>query len=103
MNNRTKLTLWIVMAVAMVLVIVCSVQYLELNSRLKEYEAGLSESRAKWEGIASEKEALLEVLNEKQKELRETELSYNDSVQRAEEIRKDIETLNQELEALKQQ
>ena len=43
------------------------------------------------------------MLNEKQKELRETELSYNDSIQRAEEIRKDIETLNQELDALKQQ
>ena len=83
MNNRTKLTLWVVMAFAAVLVIVCSVQYLGLNSRLKDYEAELSESRAKWEGIASEKESLLEVLDEKRKELRETELSWNDSVERS--------------------
>ena len=103
MNKGMKPLLWIIMLFAAALVIVCSVRYAELNSRLRAEEASLAESRAKWEGIASEKEALLEVLGEKQKELRETELSYNDSVQRAEEIRTDIETLRQEIEALKQE
>ena len=103
MNKQLKPILYTVMLTAVVLILVCSLYYLNLGKELQACESSLSESRANWEKIASEKESLQEDLKEKQDALKEAELSYSESTEKAEKLKAEISDLKSEIETLKKQ
>ena len=102
MNKSTRLLLYIIMLAAMALICVCFLHYISLNRQYLDFDRQLSESRETWESIAAEKEALQVSLAEKKNELKEAELSYRESTERAEELKAEIEQLTEEIDNLKQ-
>ena len=101
MNKSLKLWLCAVMIAAVVLMAVCSADYLSRGRQLRSVEALLSESRAAWEQISADKEELKKDLKSKKSELKEAELSLSEATERAVELKAEIETLKAEIEALK--
>ena len=99
MSKTQKLILWIVLAAAVLVMAFCSINYLNLKSRLRETGQQLSDSRVTWEGLAAEKEALQEDLKTIKNELKEAELSLEEAQTRADEIREEIKTLQEEIKA----
>ena len=97
MSKTQKLILWIVLAAAVLVMVFCTLNYLNLKGRLRETSLQLSDSRVTWEGIAAEKEALQEDLKTIKNELKEAELSLEEAQTRAEEIREEIKTLQDEI------
>ena len=100
MNNQLKILCLIVMAFTVSLIAVSASSYISLGRDLKDCEKQLSESRARWEKTAEEKEALQVDLKEKQDSLKEAKQSLKESTERAEELRVEIAQLKKELEAL---
>ena len=101
MTNHMKICLYIVMAAAIVLILVCALNYMHLGSELHLYEQQLADSRAVWEKIAAEKEELQVDLKSKQKQLKEAHLSLDESTERITELKSEIEQLQKEIDILK--
>ena len=101
MNKHLKIWLCIVMAAAVALMSLCTVEYLSLGSQLRDSENLLAESRAAWERIAADKVEIQKELKAKKENLKEAELTLSESAERAEELRTEIELLKQEIETLK--
>ena len=103
MNRWMRIILICVMIAAVGLAGVLVYRYRSVDgTRLREMNQALEESRASWERIAEEKVDLQIELEDAQNALREAELTLEDhSPARAEEIRRDIETLKAEIEALR--
>ena len=101
MNKQMKLILCLVMISAVVLMLLCSVHYVQLGRELAGYEKQLQESRARWESIAAEKETLQAELKKKKEELKEAELSLSESEERAEKLKSEISSLQNDIEDLK--
>ncbi len=101
MSKSTKFFLFVVMIAAVALVVCCGLRYLDLGRQLHSFEEQLSESRKSWENIASEKEALQQELEEKTGQLRNAELSLPELEQKAENLKKDIASLQEEISQLK--
>ena len=101
MNKRMKFILCFVMISALLLIVLCFLNYLELGNNLQNYTSQLSESRTNWETIAAEKETLQAQLKEMQSELKEAELSLAESTSKTEELKEDIETLIKEIDTLR--
>ena len=93
MNKSLKFWLCAVMIAAVVLMAVCSDDYLSRGRQLRNVEALLSESRAAWEQISADKEELKKDLKSKKSELKEAELSLSEATERAVELKAEIETL----------
>ena len=102
MNKQMKIILYAVMAAAAALVIACSLFYAGLGRELRDATDRLAESRATWERIAAEKETLQAALKTKREELKEAELSFTESTEKADKLRSEIAQLKNELESLKQ-
>ena len=102
MNKQLQIIIYIVMVFAVCLMVVCSVNYLNLGRELKSYELQLEESREHWEKIAEEKEALQVTLKDRQNDLKEARLSLDEATERASELKAEIEQLKKEIETLKQ-
>jgi len=101
MNKHLRIFLYAAMISAILMIVVCSVNYLDLGKQLRSTNAQLSESRTAWQGVAAEKEALQEELETKQSDLKEAELSLNEATARTEEIRAEIEALQKEIDSLR--
>ena len=101
MNKQIKIILCLVMISAIILMLLCSLHFVQLGRELAGNEKQLQESRAKWERIAADKEALQTELKEKQEELKEAELSLSESKEKAEKLRSEIESLQNDINALK--
>ena len=102
MNNQLKVILCLVMAAACALIVVCGLNYLHLTRELCSIEQQLAESRETWEKIAAEKETLQDSLRAKQKELKETKLTLDETTERATELKTEIEQLRKDIELLKE-
>ena len=102
MNKQLKAILYIVMISALLLMIVCFLNYLNLSHSLTSYERQLSDSRETWERIASEKEEIQADLKARQKELKEAQLSLDESTERIEEHKTEIDALRKDIETLRQ-
>ena len=101
MNKQLKAIICIVMIAAIVLIVLCGMNYAVLGKEFHSLSLQLSESREKWETIAAEKEALQIDLNEKQKKLKSTQRTLEDKTNEAEEIRSEIENLRSQIETMK--
>ncbi len=102
MNKQLRCFIWAVMAIAVLLIVNCSLNYLNLGQDLRSCEQQLAESREHWEKIAEEKEALQADLKTKQDELREARLSLDEATERAKELKDEITQLQNELKSLQQ-
>jgi len=103
MTKSLKIMLCVVMALALAVIAVCSLRYLNLSRDYAACEKELAESRKIWESIAAEKETLQVDLKAKQNDLKVAQLSLEENTARAEELRTDIEKLKADIEQLKQQ
>ncbi len=101
MNKTLKITLWVVMVAAVVLMLFCGLHYTSLSRQFRETDAQHTASMEKWQAIAAEKETLEEELDTKNTELNRAKLDLEEYTSRAEELRKDIDTLQAEIEDLK--
>ena len=101
MNKHLKITVIAVMAAALALILFCTLNYMNLGKELRSCEERLAESRAKWESIAAEKEALQDDLKAKQKELNIAQLELDNLTGDAEKLKAEIELLRTDIETLK--
>ena len=101
MTNRLKMILCLVMAAAVTLVLICLFQYLNMGKDLRLREKQLSESRASWEKIAEEKEALQTDLKKMMEDLMEAELSYSEYSEKIIKLQEENESLRNEIDRLK--
>ena len=101
MTNRLKMILCRVMAAAVTLVLICLFQYLNMGKDLRLREKQLSESRASWEKIAEEKEALQTDLKKMMEDLMEAELSYSEYSEKIIKLQEENESLRNEIDRLK--
>ena len=97
MNKKLRLILCLVLAFAVLVMIICSVNYISLTKQLAGVRNQVTESQKTWEGIAAEKEALQQDLKTLQNELREAKLSLSESEESSEKIKSEIETLQNEI------
>lgn len=102
MNKHLRITVYIVMAAAIAMIALCSMNYINLGKKLHSFEEQLAQSRMAWETTAAEKEKLQDELKAKQKKLNIAQLELDNSNREAETIRAEIEQLKAEIEALKQ-
>lgn len=102
MNKQMKSLVCAVMAAALFLITLCTLNYLGLQNDLHQSEKQLAESLEKWKGIAAEKEDLQADLKSKQKELKERQIYIEEKTQRADQLRNEIAQLEKEIETLKQ-
>lgn len=102
MTKQLKLYIIIVMIAAVLLIAICSFEYISLGRQLSSLHLQLNESTEKWSNIAAEKETLQVDLKAKQKELNIAQLDLNDLTKEADDIEADIEQLRSEIEILKQ-
>ena len=102
MNRQIRYIAATVMFVAVVLVILCLQNYIQLGRQIQDMESQLAESRANWEAIAEKKENLQEELKSKQDELREAEQSLSESSEKSKEINMEIEQLRHDIDVLRQ-
>ena len=103
MNKSLKMIIFIVMLTAVAVVVLCGIDYFSLGNELRSLDRQLSESREKWEAIAAEKESLQVNLNADKKKLNQLQLTLDNKLKEAEEIRAEIEQLRSDIEALKLQ
>ena len=100
MNRTTRILLLFVMAVAILLTSFRIADMVSLDRDVRAKQAELAESRAVWEKIASEKEALQAELKQVTNDLKEARLSLSESETRTEELKEEIEGLECEIKAL---
>ena len=103
MSKAMKLLLSLVIVTALCLTAVLALRYRSAGQRLLVLNQELAVSRARWEGIAEEKEALQADLKAVTDDLKEARLTLEESTARAAELEEDIATLEQEIAALKSQ
>ena len=101
MNKSVKVFLCAAMVAALALILICGLHYRSLGKQRSDVQTGLENSQASWKSINDEKLILLETLEAKTSELREADISLNELNQKSEDLKKDIETLQQEIEELK--
>ena len=102
MSKSTRVLMILAMALAVYLMVALAGGYLRDAETLRKTEAELAESRAVWEGIAEEKEALQEELKAATEDLKEARLTLSESETRAAELEEENETLRGEIAALKE-
>jgi len=100
MSRTMKGILVLVMAAALAVAAVLGAGILRDTQRVRELEQELAQSRATWEKIAEEKEALQEDLKKVTEELKEARLTLEESTGRAEELREDLAQLDLEIAEL---
>ncbi len=100
MNKKLRLILCLVLVFAVLVMVFCSVNYIDLNSQLHITRDQLADSQKKWEGIAAEKELLQQDLKTLKNELKEANLSLTESEESVEKIKSEIETLQKEIAEL---
>ena len=102
MSKQMKVFLYVVMAAALTLMIICFLNYQSLTNDLRSCEKLLAESRETWEEIAAEKEELQTDLKARRKELKEAQLSLDESTERIEQLKAEIEQLRKDIDILRQ-
>ncbi len=100
-NQTQRILIFLAMAAAIVLMVALGGKYLQDGKKLTAKQQELKTSRATWERIAAEKEALQDELKEVTNELKEAKLTLEEAITRAGELREQIETLKEEIETLK--
>ena len=103
MNKSLRIVICIVMLTAVAVIALCGINYISLGKELRSLDQQLFESREKWEAVAAEKEALQVDLNADKKKLNQLQLTLDNKLKEAEEIRAEIEQLRSDIEALKLQ
>ena len=97
MSRSLKVLLVLVMVLAVALPAILWMDFLRDRRALRGLEEQLAESRANWESIAKKKEELQESLQSTEEALKEARLTLQESTERAEALRSDIEALKSEL------
>ena len=100
MNKSLKVFLCAAMVAALALILVCGLHYRSMEKQLSDVQTLLDDSQANWKNIDAEKQILLETLAGKTDDLREAELFLSELNQKADDLKKDIEDLRQEIETL---
>lgn len=103
MSRAMKILLSLVIATALCLTAILALRYRAAGQQLLALNQELAVSRASWEGIAEEKEALQADLKTVTDNLKEARLTLEESTARAAELEEDIAVLEQEIAALKSQ
>lgn len=93
----------ILVAVSVVLIITLWADYRSLCTELSDTEDLLEASRSTWQGISEEKEALQEELTQAKSDLREAELTLEETGPQREKLIAEINQLKLDIEALKSQ
>jgi len=92
----------LVMLSAIALMIFFGQRYRVDRQQLSELTADLKESTARWNAINDQKVELQKELKAVKEELREAELTLEESEEKTAEITQDIQTLESEIQQLKQ-
>ena len=100
MTRSMKVLCSLVLVAALVLASLLYAGLFRGFAALSSTEKELSESRAHWEKVAEEKEALQDQLAEVIASLKEADLTLSESETRAVELRADIAQLEAEIESL---
>ncbi len=101
MNKTVRIFLCAAMVAALALIIVCGLHYRNLGNQLSIVQADLEKCETNWKNTNAEKLILLETLDAKTADVREAEISHRELIQKAEDLKKDIEELRQEIGTLK--
>lgn len=100
MNKKLRLILCLVLVFAVLVMIFCSVNYIDLNRQLRNTRDQLADSQKKWEGIAAEKELLQQDLKTLRNELKEAKLSLTESEESMDKLKAEIDTLQKDIAEL---
>lgn len=92
MNKEIKAILCAVLIAALLVICICTADYMNLLHQLRSTERELSDSQENWNKIAEEKEMLQADLKSLQNDLKEAQLSLNE-----------YELLKEEVASLRQQ
>ena len=103
MTKSTRAALCLVMAAAIGLLAFLGTQYFRDRKTLRSLETQLTESRAAWEATAAAKEEMQAELTQVNNGLREANLTIQESVTRAVELRRDIAELEEDIAEMKNQ
>ncbi len=103
MSKGLKSILILILLFALCVTVMLTRGILADRKTFREKQEELEVSRATWEKIAEEKEALQDELQEARDALKEAKLTLQEKKARAEELRAEIETLKQEIAELKRQ
>ena len=101
MNKQIRIILCIVLVMSVTLMIVCGLYLMDLRKQLRDTEIRLSESRATWESIDSEKRALQDDLKLVRNDLKEANQSLSEWSEKSASMQAEIEELRTQVEALK--
>ena len=99
MSRSLKAILMLAMLLAVILAGILFSDLLRDRQALHDLEAQLADSRASWESIAEKREALQDELKVAEEALKEARLTLQESVERADSLRSDIEALASEIAA----
>ena len=100
MSKGTRLSIWIVLAVAILLAAFLAWNNARSGRELAQLRLDLEASRKTWERIAAEKEDLQNELEDLTYDLREAQLTLEEKTARAAELREEIALLQAEIQAL---
>ena len=96
-----KLLLLLAMLLAAALVVVSVIHYRDASANLSALKSDIETSTASWKKINEEKLIIQRDLKAARNDLREVDLTIEESEEKAQEIRADITELEKEIEALK--
>ena len=96
-----KLLLSLAMLLAAALVVVSVIRYRDASANLSALKSDIETSTASWKKINEEKLIIQRDLKAARNDLREVDLTIEESEEKAQEIRADITELEKEIEALK--